>query len=132
MLCEKCRDPIDVTDVLPCQCGQAYQTAEGWEAQGLFEDVLEADGKTWTMVHHSLAPELCEKEWDDGKREPVAVVKFEPTPTTALTVVNDGTRPGDADAGVAPAAEVHEDSVAAADAAGSAGRGVSQACDPCA
>lgn len=43
-----------------CQCGEAWQSKDGWAAQGLFEDVPPGDGsKEWGMKIHRLAPEMC-------------------------------------------------------------------------
>lgn len=124
MLCMKCSYPIDVVDVLPCHCGRAWQSREGWDAQGLCEDVEEKDG-TWSELYHNLAPKRCEKIRQDGTKE------YFPSPTTALMVVTrDGTRPGDAAPADAAAPEGREESVGAPPAPSSAGCGLPQGADP--
>lgn len=48
---------------IECQCGEAWQTKEGWDAQGLFEDI-QRDGR-WLIKLHRLPPEKCEEVDDD-------------------------------------------------------------------
>jgi hypothetical protein len=42
---------------IDCQCGEAWQSKSGWEAQGLMEDVKV--GRIWKMKRHLLPPEKC-------------------------------------------------------------------------
>lgn len=42
------------SESIACSCGKAFQSADGWAAQGLFEDL--PNGKA---IHHNLPPEPC-------------------------------------------------------------------------